>query len=659
MKRHLTIRVLLQTSTFLLTAMLVAVLATYAGGAVRSERQARRVPAIVDISNDLFSAIQAIRVQRANIHPSLMRQMPADSETRRVIAAQRIEFEKSLDRALKKLPEARVQGAAANIGAIRDSVVAYDALRHDVDAAILLPRDERPAGVDEKWLSANRRLVDAIDSLSSQLENELSQTDPFIANMIQIKQMTWVVRSDSGDDRLLMREVMANDSPLSEEQLRQFAILEGRMAGNWKLVQAKARLTSTPAKLKAAIDVVDRDYFDIYLPLRKIIIDDLTGRRPAGVKAADFQKLTLAGQRSIFAVATTAFELSRAHAAAQLDAARRNFYAAMTLMMLCSTAGLLTVLYVIKGVVLPIRKITESMSSVAEGHLDRAIPYEERHDEIGSLARSLRVFKGNALDKLHLQIAKEGAEAANRTKSLFLAKMSHELRTPLNAIIGFSEIIKNQMFGAGDYRYRDYSGDIFKSGVHLLEVINNILDISRMEAGQMEMHEETVNLRKVVEDCFRFVALQAEESGLQLSASFPDNLPLVRADERRLAQILLNLLSNAVKFTPKGGKIRVTVFRRQGELAIAVSDSGIGMAPEEIPKALTAFVQIDNAFSRQYNGTGLGLAISKGLAELHGGRLAIESTPGCGTTVALLLPPDRVFGKTAPPVETPRLECVN
>ena len=656
MKRLLTISVLLQTATILLTGVLVAVLAVSAADAVRTERQARSVPAIVDISQFLFSAIQAVRIERANVEFSLILPQAADNETRRVIAEQRLTFENSLNMALEKLPEAHVNGTDSVVGAIHDSITALNALRLEADAAILLPHDERPAGLDQKCFAANSQVIDAIEKLSGQLENKFSQTDAFIANMVQIKQTTWAVRSDAGDDRLLIRKAIEAGAPLSDAQLYQFAVLEGRIEANWKLVRDNVRLGSVPAKLRTEVESVDRDYFSRSFPLRKSIIDNLAKGRPPDVTESDYEKITIAGQRNVFAIANTAFALTREHAAAQYDAARREFYGAMILMVLFSGAGFLTVLYVIEGVVFPIRKITESMSSVAEGHLDGAIPYEGRGDEIGSLARSLRVFQENALEKMRLQIAKEGAEAANRMKSLFLAKMSHELRTPLNAIIGFSEIIKNEMFGAGDYRYRDYSSDIFKSGVHLLEVINNILDISRMEAGQMELHDQTVDVKKVTEACFRFIALKAEESGLQLLTSFPDDLPLIRADERRIMQILLNLLSNAVKFTPKGGKIRVTVSRRRDELSISVRDSGIGMTPEQIPKALTAFVQIDNSLNRQHSGTGLGLAISKRLAEAHGGRFEIESTPGRGTTVTLLLPPERVLSGTVPSVKASRLE---
>ena len=514
-------------------------------------------------------------------------------------------------------------------------------MQRKIDAGLLLPRDERPTGLAAEWLAANTNVVAAIDGLSSQLENELSQTDSFIANMMQIKQITWAVRSDFGNDRRLLREAVESGR-LSEEQRYQFAVLTGRIEGNWKLAQDRARLATTPPKLREAIDAVDRDYFSAFLPLRNDTIASLSKGDPVRTTESELQKFTLIGQRSIFNVATAAFDLSRAHAAAELDSARRNFDAAILLIVVFSGIGLFKLFYVINGVVRPITRITETMRSVAEGNLDCAIPFERRGDEIGSLARALRVFRDNAIEKEQLYAAKEGAEAANRAKSSFLANMSHELRTPLNAIIGFSEVIMRELFGPVNPRYRSYAVDIFDSGSHLLGLINEVLDMSKLEAGQVELYEEYVDVATAIQDCLRFVEPQAEHAKVVLFTSLAEGLPLIRADARRVRQILLNLLSNAVKFTPKGGDVRVSSFCEDGGLTVAVSDSGIGMAAEEIPKALETFGQIDSMLSRQYEGTGLGLPLAKRLINLHGGTLSIESKPGLGTTVTILFPSERV-----------------
>jgi PAS domain S-box-containing protein len=249
-----------------------------------------------------------------------------------------------------------------------------------------------------------------------------------------------------------------------------------------------------------------------------------------------------------------------------------------------------------------------------------------------------------------LRQAKDQAEAANRAKSEFLANMSHELRTPLNAVIGFSEVMCGELFGAlGNERYVDYANDIRESGNHLLAVINEILDFSRAEAGEMTLDEGEVDLPRVIRAARRLVEQRAAATGLTIEAALPEPLPSLRADERLLKQMLINLLSNAVKFTPEGGTIRVIVERgADGTLRIKVADTGIGMAPEEIPIALMPFRQVESGLSRKHGGTGLGLPLVRSLVELHGGGLAVDSRVALGTTVTLTFPAIRVI-ESAPP----------
>jgi signal transduction histidine kinase len=239
-----------------------------------------------------------------------------------------------------------------------------------------------------------------------------------------------------------------------------------------------------------------------------------------------------------------------------------------------------------------------------------------------------------------LEAAVDDAQAANRAKSALLANMSHELRTPLNAIIGFSELIAEERFGpdARD-KYRDYARDVHSSGLHLLALINDLLDMAKIESGQFELYLEPTDPMDIVGPCRRLLLPQAEAAGVTLELKpVPREPAIVHADQKRLRQILLNLLSNAVKFTPQGGAVSIGVTCEGESVDISVVDTGIGMSPEEVESALLPFKQIDSKLSRKHEGTGLGLPIAKRLTELSGGALFVDSAPGRGTTVCVRLP---------------------
>ncbi|HEY4940130.1 MAG TPA: ATP-binding protein [Rhizomicrobium sp.] len=265
------------------------------------------------------------------------------------------------------------------------------------------------------------------------------------------------------------------------------------------------------------------------------------------------------------------------------------------------------------------------MFGVSQNITAVATARDEAHQISGRLAQAL-----------------QAAEFANRTKTEFLANMSHELRTPLNAILGFSEMIERRMAGPIGAKYTEYAHDIHRSGTLLLELVNDVLDLAKLEAGKLELRESELALTELVDECLTLVRGRADAGCVQLERDLSRAVPILRADARAVKQLLLNFLSNAVKFTPVGGCVTVRTARdAQGRVCLSVSDTGIGMSAAEIQIALSPFGQIDSKLARKHEGTGLGLPICKSLMELHGGELTVASKPNEGTTFTAVFPAHR------------------
>ncbi len=348
--------------------------------------------------------------------------------------------------------------------------------------------------------------------------------------------------------------------------------------------------------------------------------------------------------QAITDISRTAFRLSRADVAGKLDRANREFDIALMLMALSISLASFTLLYVILRVIHPLQVITDALRAVGENDLNHAIPFQDRRDEIGQFARALRLFRDNSFENRKLaealrdnQVAKETAEASSRVKSQFLANMSHELRTPLNAIIGFSDLLQNQMFGPLQKQYHDYATIIHESGNHLLNLVSDILDIAKIEAGKFVLDYQDVDLTESVAYCLRLVKKRADDQGIKLVTTLPAQGLAFAADQRAFRQILINLLTNAIKFSRPGDEVEVSA-RAGDRLMLTVKDHGIGMSEALLARIGRPFEQAVNDPAHAREGTGLGLSLVRALVRQHGGQLRIESREGVGTTVHCELP---------------------
>ena len=278
-----------------------------------------------------------------------------------------------------------------------------------------------------------------------------------------------------------------------------------------------------------------------------------------------------------------------------------------------------------------------------EVHVSRVAP--EAGDAVLFIA-SVRDISERQAAETRLMAAKQEAEEASRTKTEFLANMSHELRTPLNAILGFSDIIRDETLGpVGTDAYLEYAGDIHRSGGHLLQIINDLLDLSHLEIGDVAFRRDAVSVDVMVADSLRLLGNAAEKNTLAISTEIAGDLPKLICDPRRITQVLINLIGNAVKFTPADGAIRISAdIDPNGAMVIAVTDTGIGIATNDLSKVLMPFEQLQNPMTRKHSGSGLGLALCKSFVEIHDGHLAIASALGEGTTVSITFPPNRLAG---------------
>ena len=643
MSKSPSVRRTLEAITGAMALALAVTAAVSAIGAYDEMRMAGRIVTASGIARDLFMSMQYRRFELGTVSTVLESPRAVDAQTWTDIQQVRARSTAALNRALFGLAKSNMVSASERAAIVKERT-ALDAEQREIDAALHRP-ELRSAASIARWVPKDRNPFAVEDRVSAELTNEIDRSDAFIAEMMKIKQLAWAAREFAGNDRLLVGAGIASGKGYGDQRLEIMTELKGRSDALWDVVLEDANLGRVPPALHAAIASANELYFVRLRALRQSVINSFaSGKRPP-ISSHDWIGASSTAMKSLVEVAKIAVDLSDNRARAELDAARGNLLVQLCIMLLSLGFGLFATFFISRRIARPMARITETMRLVADGDMACDLPFADRADEIGELARALAVFRRNALEKSRVEdelvqsrIATQSAEARSRVKSEFLAHMSHELRTPLNAIIGFSEMMLQGIFGPLAKRYGEYVGHINKSGVHLLEVISDILDTSNIETGKFELQLENVDVAGLIGDCTAVMLHAFEERGISLSTELPPDSASLTADRRALKKILINLLSNAAKFTPKNGKALVSV-RTGGEFVeIVVRDTGCGIPAAALERLGRPFEQVNNNAQVAREGAGLGLALVYGLTRLHGGSVRIDSTEHVGTVVTVAFP---------------------
>ena len=651
MNRLFSISVVFQSITALMAVMLVLICGANALNAFQRRQADERVLRIMDVSRNLFAAMQEIRLERGGFKLMLASPQVLPAKDPPTLVAARAKASQSLDAALAELAGDSSPGTQDSVVQIRAQRAAYDQAQADVMAALRRPLGRRPAGLGARWGDADNALIAGANGLAHRLAAEASRDDTFISQMMTLRQLVWWSRETAGANDLLLGQLMASGSRPSAADEAALALQAGRAEQAWAVVRDETRVPTVPAALNAAVERADRVYFTEFEKTRQSILRDLAaGRRPA-ISRDDAMRNASLGLASLMDVASAAIDLSEAHARQALAADDRDVGLAILVMLLACGLGLFAFRLISGRVVGPIAKIIDVMVAVAGGELEREVPFQARGDEIGRLARALNVFRRNALDKrkmedelVHSRVAVEAAEAASRLKSQFLANVSHEIRTPLNGVLGMAQVMEREELSSAQ---ADRLASIRDSGRALLQILNDVLDLSKIEAGEFVLQPAEFDVGDLVERTCAAFSGAADAKGLKLTCSVAEDAKGVwRGDDARLRQILSNLISNAIKFTDRGG-VTLSVARRGGAISFAVRDSGIGISTEALPKLFGKFSQVDESNTRRFGGTGLGLAISRELAQMMGGDIQVETESGVGSTFQVDLPLVRLRDRLA------------
>jgi cell cycle sensor histidine kinase DivJ len=626
-----------------LILILLSVFAVLAKGAFDRARENYRVVEILSILHNVVDARESLRTEQGVINTALDEPRATDTGQRRWFVGLHSRSNVSVHAIERRV--LRLQGASSSLLAeLSTARRIYDDTFARAIESTKLTGEARPAKIREATQQHLYELVNAIDAVAAPLSRHVAGTGPFMSEMMRVSEIAWRMRAVAGDDRRSVSVlIQARRGPTPAEQ-RHLWIVTGEIDAPWASIRTAADQPDFPADIKLAMNAANLAYFTGYRGLRAGIIGDLSAGRGAPLNRVEWLERTTPALNSLMDISRVALDNGDRFANAEAGRAARQLWITVALMLLCSGLAAYTVIVVNGRVIRPLKQITDALHAPDEAIAPK-LGYSDRDDEIGQFSRALQRFHQGAAERqklqnavLRSQMAQEAAEGASRMKSEFLANMSHELRTPLNAVIGFSDLMLHKIYGPLPDKYRDYAARIHDAGNHLLNLVSDILDLAKIEAGRFTPDFRQVDLPAIMRQCVALVERRAQEKQIVLDVILPPGGLDVEADARACKQIIINLLSNAVKFARDQGAVAVELTAGDEHVEIAVRDNGVGIPESVLPRLCRPFEQASNNPMLAREGTGLGLALVQALVREHGGAMDIESRENSGTCVRILLP---------------------